>query len=399
MCAQICAHHAIVLRPDKEGFLRPCIDVELCNECGLCQSKCPVNAIPSLSEVPLKVFSGWSNDERIRIDSSSGGAFTEIAKLIIRQGGVVFGAAMDENVEARHIVVDKERDLALLRGSKYVQSVIGDAYKEAKSLLLDGKTVLFSGTPCQIAGLRNFLHKDYENLYMVDLICHGVPSPRVFGDYKKYLEGIIRERVHEVKFRCKKYSWIFYNMGINPHVEENGDVRYSYIGKYYSDPYIRLFLQDNILRPNCYDCQYTSIRRVSDFTIADWWGYKAECEADKDFDRKGVSLLICNTEKAVELSAKLDMYLKERTVEEALRTNPSLRHPFAKPKARACFWKDYDVKTFEQMIGKWVQPEKILLSKWLRYKNKKRLSHFALLLERILRKLRLNGLMPVIRAR
>lgn len=389
MCQQICHQNAISMLPDTEGFLHPSIDISLCNNCGMCQRFCPVNT-PLMKRKVLKVYSGWSNDEYVRINSSSGGAFTEIAKLILVKGGVVFGVAMDESVMARHIYVDNENELSKLRGSKYVQSIIGNAYREAKEFLQNGRLVLFTGTPCQIAGLYNYLRKDYSNLYTVDLICHGVPSPKIFYDYKKYIEGIIKERVTDVKFRYKKSSWIFYNMGINPHVEKTGTITHSYMGSYYADPYIRVFLRDNILRPNCYHCQYTSIERISDFTIADWWKYKAVSEADNDFEKKGVSLLMCNSEKAVNLSQNLSMKLRERTIEEASNTNLSLRRPFPKPETRDEFWSDYQKLSFNQMVKKWMYPESIPLSVYFKIYSKSRFLYMmAYFYERVLRKIHL----------
>ena len=401
-CFEVCAHSAINMIPDAEGFLRPIIDSKLCVGCGLCQVTCPVNTpFTGKMNKPLKVYSGWSLDEDIRINSSSGGAFTEIAKLTLQKGGVVFGVAMDENVCARHIYVEDTKDLYRLRGSKYVQSVIGDSYKQAKKFLLQGREVLFSGTPCQIAGFRNFLRKDYDNLITIDLICHGVPSPKVFNDYKTYIESIINEKVTDVKFRCKKSSWIFFNMGINPHVEKNGNINYSYIGNYYADPYIRVFLRDNILRPNCYQCLYASIERVGDFTIADWWGYKSVSDKDKDFDKKGVSLLMCNTNKAVSMVNCLDMDLRERTIEEALNTNSSLKCSFPMPATRTAFWNDYTKMDFNKMVKKWMFPETLLLSKYLRiyYKQYHLIYHIVRLYERIINKIKAKKLLVKVYAK
>ena len=401
-CAQTCSHSAITMLPDGEGFLRPHINRGLCVDCGLCQLRCPVNTpLIDKMEQPKVVYSGWSNSERTRIESSSGGAFTEIARLVLAEGGVVFGVVMDGNAEARHVLVDSEDRLSKLQGSKYVQSIMGDAYKQAKDFLDQGRPVLFSGTPCQIGGLRNFLHKDYENLMTVDIICHGVPSPRVFADYKSYVEGVIKEKVRDVKFRCKKSSWIFFNMGINPHVEKNGDVTYSYIGNYYADPYIRAFLRDNILRPNCYHCHYTSVERCSDFTIADWWGYKAVSPEDKDFDRKGVSLIMCNTEKAVRMVDNLDMWLRKRTVEDAIRTNLSLRRPFPIPTTREAFWDDYNRLPFTEMIRKWMYPDRIPMSAYLRiyHRRWRLLFRLAHLYERVANKAHFGKLVIRIKAK
>lgn len=390
-CTQVCKHGAISMQLDEEGFLRPLISQDLCVECGICVKTCPVNT-QTMKYEPIKIFSGWSNDETTRLTSSSGGAFVEIAKIILAQKGVVFGVAMDCNMLARHIFIESEKDICKLQGSKYIQSIIGDAYKETKHFLQEGRKVLFSGTPCQVAGLRNFLHKDYENLYTVDLVCHGVPSPKVFKDYTHYIETVIKEPIKEIKFRCKKSSWIFFNMGVNPHVEKNGFTKYSYIGNYYSDPFIRAFLRDNILRPNCYQCQYTSLERVSDFTIGDWWGYKATTEKDKDFDRKGVSLILCNTEKAVAVSLHLNMYLSEQTKEEVLHTNLSLKRPFPMPETRDEFWREYRTKSFVDIVKRWMAPDKITLSRYSRiyHRNNVLLYRFFSLYERAVKKMGLN---------
>lgn len=400
VCTQVCPHSAISMQPDEEGFLHPSISNDKCVTCGICQFRCPVNT-PPIKIKTNKVYSGWSNDEHIRMGSSSGGAFTEIAKLILARGGVVFGVTMDEKQQARHISIEKESELSMLRGSKYVQSIIGNSYKKAKYFLDAKREVLFSGTPCQIAGLQNFLHKKYDNLTTVDIICHGVPSPKVFEDYKTYIEKIIKERIHDIKFRCKKSSWIFFNMGINRQVEENGNINYSYIGNYYADPYIRGFLRDNILRPNCHHCQYTSVDRVSDFTIADWWGYKEESKEDKDFDCKGVSLVMCNNAKASFMVKHLDMRLKERTLEEAIKTNRPLRHPFPEPKTRNEFWKDYAQMNFQDIVNKWMFPEKIPLSLYIRiyYREKRFLYIITNLYERIFNKLNLGKLIIKIQAK
>ncbi len=402
MCVQLCKHSAIKMISDIEGFLRPVVEPALCVDCGLCQKRCPANSPAFVNRnEPLKVFSGWSSDEEIRMASSSGGAFSEIAKYVISKNGVVFGVALDDKVQARHTYVEQEEDLCKLQGSKYVQSVIGSSYKEAEEFLRQGRLVLFSGTPCQIAGLYSYLHNDYENLLTIDLICHGVPSPLVFEDYKKWIEDKIHEKVSYVKFRCKKSSWIFYSMGINSHTEKNKITTYSYIGSYYADPYIRAFLRDNILRPSCYSCQYASTKRVADFTIADWWGYKATCPDDKDFERKGVSLLMCNSRKALEIVHELNMDLRERTLEEAIRTNRSLKQPFSLPPTRDRFWRDYERLTFPEMIDKWMYPERIALSTYIRiyFPDNKIVFRVVNLYERVMRKLRLSQLIVKIQAK
>ena len=357
-CMNVCTHHAIELKIDDEGFERPAINDDLCVDCGLCSKVCPINKLPQLNEAKV-AFSGWSSHESVRIGSSSGGAFTEIARPILKRGGVVFGCALNENLKAEHVYVETMEELEeKLRGSKYVQSHIGVSYKQAKAFLKQGRQVLFSGTPCQIAGLRNYLRHDYNNLFTIDLVCHGVPSPVIFERYKEYVQQHENMKLTKVNFRCKKSSWIFFNMTLQGHVEKSGALK-TYIGRYYNDPYLRGFLRDYFLRPSCYQCRFTSVQRSSDFTIADWWGYNKISSKDKDFRKKGVSLVLANTAKAVELMSTLDMSLRSRTMEEAKLTNVSLSRPFAMTDVRAKFWNDYRKLSFKELVNKYMQPESV----------------------------------------
>ncbi len=368
-CVSSCAHHAISIVQDEEGFDRPYIDERLCIDCGLCKIICPINSHPVAKE-PQKVFSGWSSDESVRLSSSSGGAFTEIARPILKEGGVVFGCALNENLQAEHTYVESMEDLEhKLRGSKYVQSRIGNSYSQAKEFLKQGRKVLFSGTPCQIAGLRNYLRKDYDNLLTVDLICHGVPSPMIFEEYKKYMQKHEKMELTDVKFRCKKFSWIFFNMTLTGHVEKSFALK-TYYGAYYEDPYIRGFLRDYFLRPSCHQCHFTSTKRCGDFTIADWWGYKKELPSDKNFAYKGVSLLMGNTDKALNLLCAMKMQLRQRSIDDARYTNVCLSHPFPIKENRKLFWNDYRNMSFEDIVKKYMQPEKVTWSVNMRQYHK-----------------------------
>lgn len=312
-CHNICNHSAIGLRQDVLGFYYPSIDHKKCVECGLCSSVCPeLHAVHKHS--PKKIYSGWSKNDSIRMDSSSGGAFTEIAYSVLKQGGIVFGCMFDAHFRVIHSYIDNVTDLQKLRRSKYVQSYIGDSYLNAAKFLKAGRIVLFSGTPCQIAGLKAFLKKEYDNLYTVDLVCHGVPSPKLWEDYKQYIENKEQIKIEEIRFRDKKISWIYFHMII-----KGGNREYE--GNYFKDRWLRVFLSDYYLRDNCYHCKYTSIERVADFTIADWWGYKGKEKNDKGYRKKGVSLILVNTEHGILLSQAWlpQMNLKERTLEEAIK--------------------------------------------------------------------------------
>lgn len=357
-CVNVCAHQAIYVKADDEGFDRPVIDEALCVDCGLCVKTCPINHHPLANEAK-EVYSGWSSDDVVRTNSSSGGAFTEIARPILEEGGVVFGCALNDKLQAEHIYVENLEDFEReLRGSKYVQSKIGYSYVQAKEFLRQGRKVLFSGTPCQIAGLKNYLRKDYDNLLTVDLVCHGVPSPLIFEEYKKYIAQKEKMNLTDVKFRCKKSSWIFFNMTITGHVEKNATEK-AYIGSYYDDPYIRGFLRDYFLRPSCYRCHFTSTKRCADFTIADWWGYKKKNSVDKDFRQKGVSLILANTDNALKILPQLKMILRKRTIDDAKKTNASLSHSFNAPNKRLDFWKEHKEMHFAELVNKYMYPKRV----------------------------------------
>lgn len=360
-CMNTCHQNAIFFQQNEEGFLYPVIDSSKCIDCGLCTKVCPVNN-PTKKQEPIKVYSGWSNDEKTRINSSSGGAFTEIAKVVLDRHGVVFGCALNEKLQAVHTWIDNIDDIKKLQGSKYVQSQINNSYKQAKEFLKQNRHVLFSGTPCQIAGLKKYLGKDYDNLITVDIICHGVPSPQIFEDYKKYLlNSQCFSDIKNIGFRDKKNSWFYFNLLVYGYSKIDGHLK-TYIGTYFNDPYIRGFLRNVFLRPSCYKCMYSTPNRVSDFTIADWWFYNKKEKKDKDFMRRGVSLLLVNTLKALKITHNLQMNLSERTMDEALKTNDNLHKCTQKPINRNDFWRFYSQNCFTDTVKKYMYPEKIKLN-------------------------------------
>ena len=285
-CANKCPKGAIGMKPNKEGFLHPEIDKNLCVECGACEKACPGLA-PAKAEgnTPRASIVQHKNDQ-IRYESTSGGAFTAIAEEIIKRGGVVYGAAMTEKLTVKHVCVGTVEDLARFRNSKYVQSEIGDCYKEAKDRLASGQWVCFSGTPCQINGLYKYLGRDYENLLAVDVVCKSVPSPLVFQkylDYKKSLEGSISD----VVFRDKKRGFLYCTMAHYVSHEDRQLSKDVYRRGSESDEWLRLFLSGKISRKSCITCPYQTLERVGDFTLGDIWetGY-----AEFD-DNKGSTLV------------------------------------------------------------------------------------------------------------
>lgn len=370
-CVNVCKHNAIQIIQDQEGFYRPYINQEKCVNCGFCQKQCPVNSSVTTNQ-PIAVYSGWIKNEDIRKQSSSGGAFAAISIPILKDKGIVFGACLNQDLIVEHVFIENENELPVLQGSKYVQSDIKTTYQQTEYFLQQSKKVLFSGTPCQIAGLKNFLKKDYDNLITVDLICHGVPSPKIFEDWKSWFkEQNQLSDINSIKFRSKEKSWIYFNMDIKGTSKSGKEFRY--IGRYYKDAWIRGFLRDCFLRPSCHRCQYAKITRCSDLTIADWWGYKAGKEEAKDFESKGVSLILCNTSKGYEYFSNKcmkSMSLKKRTIEEAIKTNKSLQEPFGESNLRTLFWRDYFTLPFYEIVKKYMYPEVVPLHIWLKIQMK-----------------------------
>lgn len=267
-CVNACPKHCITMHPDTEGFWYPQINKEQCIACGLCEKVCPIiRKNESDDHFTTKAMAAINQDEEIRLKSSSGGVFTLIAEEIIKQGGAVFGAAFSEDFKSvHHICVDTVEGLDKLRGSKYVQSRIGDTYKQAKAFLEEGKKVLFTGTPCQISGLYAYLAKPYENLYTQDLICHGTPSPMVWKKYVEYREQKAASKTQRMFFRHKQYGWKTYAVLF----EFANNTAY---GKtLHEDAFMKVFLSNICLRPSCYACSFKTLHRESDLTLADFWG-------------------------------------------------------------------------------------------------------------------------------
>ncbi|MBQ9761486.1 MAG: Coenzyme F420 hydrogenase/dehydrogenase, beta subunit C-terminal domain [Oscillospiraceae bacterium] len=314
-CASICPKGCISMAADREGFLRPVVDAGRCVDCGLCQRACPVLHPPALPEQEPQLLAVLNSDDSDRARAASGGVFILLARQILKKGGVVFGAAFRPNHAVEHCAAETEADVYRFCGPKYLQSVIGDAYRQAKEFLEQGRYVLFSGTPCQIMGLRSFLGRDYPTLLAVDLICHGVPSPAVWNRY-------VRERAlkdggepETITFRSKEKSWSGY------------EVRFRYEGAQYQvhhrdDPYMRGFLRDLYLRPSCHRCVAKGIRRVSDVTLADLWGAQKLCP--ELFDDKGTSLVMLHSEKGKAVWGALASQVRCAPVsQDAIGYNPA----------------------------------------------------------------------------
>lgn len=353
-CYNICSVNAINIIEDSEGFLRPEIQQDKCIGCKKCTSVCAAisNFERDNRTFEQQTYACWNKDKDIRKNSTSGGLFTVMANNILKENGIVFGASFDNKFNVVHSFIDNIDNIIKFRGSKYVQSNIGSTYKQAKMFLDRGKTILFTGTPCQIAGLYKFLGREYDNLYTCDLICHGVPSPKVYKSYISYMEGKYKSKIKSVNFRFKKPGWMVFSMKIE---FQNGKV---YVKSTLDDHYIRGFLRELFLRPSCHECAYTNTDRKGDITIADFWGYKSTNEEDFD-DDKGISLAIVNSKNGERLfqACKNNLIYFKRDIEEAIRGNRCLSSCFPASPKRKEFWKDYNSKTFKYVVKKYMYAE------------------------------------------
>lgn len=287
-CASICPKNCIQMEADEEGFLYPKINIEKCIQCRLCESACSMINPVKEEPIPQQGFLVQHRNEAIRLDSSSGGAFTAIASAVIDKGGVVFGAAYDDSFHVRHIYVETIDELKKFRNSKYVQSVIGECFRQAKSFLNNGRWVCFSGTPCQIEGLSKFLGKQYEKLILVDVVCHGIPSPLIWDKYLEYQKEN-ENKPDDIRFRDKFYGYKYSTMSLIC------DGQNIYHAGSQLDPMLRAFFSDICDRPSCYECSLKKRYRVSDMTIWD-------CFSVYDFDKKmdddkGTTRVLCHSEK------------------------------------------------------------------------------------------------------
>ena len=316
-CEQLCPKNCISMKVSEEGFLFACIDESICINCGLCHKRCPQNNIQEKHE-PLNVLAVRYNKDAELKNSASGGAFVAVAHEMLSQGGVVFGAAYLDDWKVGHISVRTATELWKLQGSKYVQSDTQKTYAEVKAYLDEGKMVLFSGTPCQIGGLRAFLRKDYDNLLTIDLICHGVASPILFQKYIEWLGRTTKGKILYYNFRDKSGGW---GLGYRAKTKTKTKTKTRPANL---DPYYYHFLKGDTYRECCYHCIYCTKGRVGDITVGDYWGI--EKEHPSFYSTKGVSVMLLNTDKAVkwfELTKGM-FHVQESTFEQASRMNHNL---------------------------------------------------------------------------
>lgn len=316
-CYNICPKECITMESDNEGFWYPKIDKNKCINCNLCEKVCPIINPVKRADSKKIAYAGMNKDDQIRVKSSSGGLFSMLAEYIIKNNGIIYGASFDEDFNIKHKRILCNTDLDLLRGSKYVQSSIGDIYKQVKNDLESNRQVLFTGTPCQVEGLRSYLRKEYVNLITMDFICHGVPSPLVWKKYLEEMKKSKQENIKNIYFRNKDIGWKIFSLKII--FDEK-----IYINDLSNDLFMKGFLQDVYLRPSCYSCKFKKINRVSDITVADFWGI--ENILPKMDDNKGTSLIVIHSEKGKQLFGELSkkMILNEVNLNEAIKYNPSM---------------------------------------------------------------------------
>lgn len=318
---------------------------------------------------PIKVYAGYNVNQDVRLSSSSGAVFSLLAENVLAQNGTVYGVKMsDDCYLAEFTRVTDINGLIWLRGSKYLQAKVGNTYKQVKDDLLAGKQVLFSGTGCQVNGLKNFLGKDYDNLLCVDVICHGVPSPALWKKYAEYQEKKNGGRLKSINFRCKDDSWTDFGMKEVLAGIPQGEAKQLYISKD-KDPYMQMFLRDYCLRPSCYDCVAKKMK-MADLTIADFWGINDV--APEMNDGNGTSLILIRTDKGMKafetVSNKLK--LKEVAYEDGVRSNPAEYKSCRRPSQRDTFFEDMDAMEFEELEKKYASPIKVTFKSRVKRKIK-----------------------------
>lgn len=359
-CYNICPKDAIKMVEDAEGFLYPKIDVKSCIECGLCEKICPVLhpiVKNSMASYPIAAI---SKHEDILMASSSGGVFSMLSTYVLNNGGIIFGAMMDDAYNVCHIGADNNLELALLRGSKYIQSNTKRTFYEVKDLLRSGRKVLYSGTPCQIAGLKAYLgHINTENLYTVDLVCHGVPSQRMFKTYINKLaeyKGSSPSDFQDFQFR-KLDQW-----GVSPSYVKDGT---RVLLSNDENLYMSLFLKNRLHRLSCYKCIYTTPTRVGDITLADFWGIGKKTPYEEDTSR-GCSLVLINSDKGKMLFSEISSELKYELREwnEAIDNNPQLSHSATYPKDRDKTIDYLFNKSYKETYNKYCDNSRIRFNRW-----------------------------------
>lgn len=345
-CFSKCSQKCITMKIDETGFWYPHVDHDQCIKCGLCVAVCPLKNKKSIENEPV-AYACFNRNEPIRMESSSGGIFTMVAEKILQNKGVVFGAGFNEDFSVSHCYVESNMVLGRLRGSKYVQSNIGDTYIQARAFLEQGKRVLFTGTPCQISGLKSYLDHTYDNLFCIDIICHGVPSPKVWKEYIRFQENRAGAKIQRIAFRRKDGGWKRYSVSLS------FDNDTEYLQPLDKDLYIKAFLKDVCLRPSCYACGFKLLHRESDITLADFWGIQHVLpEMDDD---KGTSLVFVNSNagRGMFNELKSEIVYEKVNINEAVSYNPAATKTAKYNPKRVGFFKELGQMPFDRLVNKY----------------------------------------------
>jgi coenzyme F420-reducing hydrogenase beta subunit len=358
-CSLKCPSNAISMKWDIEGFLRPFIDEELCIHCNYCKRICPSNnRITKNLESEIAAYAYIHGNVTVRRRSSSGGAFMALAEYFVSNNGVVFGAVFDKNYNVRIIKAESLQGIFPMMGSKYVESIVGDSYIEVENIIDQGRMVLFSGLPCQIAGLYSYLGKKRNSslLYTVDLLCHGVPSAKLFASYIAYLEKQMG-KIHDYSFRDKS-KWGWGSWGYFKYKVKN-KIKVKRIQPA-TDYYYGLYFKENCFRESCYICKYATLPRVGDITIGDYWGIESSMPY-KDI-RDGVSLVIVNNEHAKRLLGILKVCddSKRADISSICKLNKTIIEPAHRPSSRDTFYQGFEELSFIENAKKYVKTRTII---------------------------------------
>lgn len=344
-CASVCSHNAIKMVPDGMGFMYPKVDKSICVDCGLCNKVCPFNVENKpISENPIKVLAARNKNQDEINKSRSGAVFPALFSWILEKGGVVYGAGYKEHFIVAHKRATTKNECDDFRGSKYTQSDIIGIFKSVKKDLQDGLLVLFSGTPCQVAGIKSFIGENLKkNLFLIDIVCHGVPSPAIWAAYLDYIEKKNNNTIIKADFRDKEhYGWTAHFESF--HFKDGSWKGY----RIFTD----LFYKHIMLRPSCGSCVFANLNRVGDITLGDFWGWQ---KVDKEFnkDDKGCSLILCNTPKGLnvmnEISPSFD--LLETSTDKCMQ--PNLQHPSVLSPYSSKFEKLFLKEGFESVASRY----------------------------------------------
>lgn len=335
LCSNVCDVRAVSMKPDAEGFLYPAVDSNLCNSCSQCFSFCPVLNSVNTHEggnAP-KIFAAWSLDGEVRYNSTSGGIFTELAKQVIKSGGCAVGVKYNAEHLAEHILIDKIEDIHLLRQSKYIQSETKDIFQKIKAELEKGRCVLFSGTPCQCAGVKSSVKTAYSNLLLCDFICRGVNSPSVYIKYLEEIESAYNAKIKQVWFKNKSNGWN--NFGTKIIFDDGRE----YFADRDNDPFMYGYIKKGLnlyMRPSCGRCKFKGSSRPVDITLGDFWGIKTSPD-------NGVSLVMIHSERGVEYFEKIKpgIYSEERRIDDVLAYNKCLTDSAVPGGMRNNFWENF----------------------------------------------------------